>query len=110
MKRILSKEDFIYYAKKREEYYKNNKYNFHVGEVVIILDSGKEQIGIVKTLSGIDNYVYILSYDEKKNKCWSCGFKEKELKGANVSLENVSDELYNKYCYYVENFRKINFI
>lgn len=112
MRKTLLKEDLMYYVKKHEEYYSNNKHNFHVGEVVAIsnYDTNKEQIGIIKSWSTIDNYVYVLSYDEKANRHWICGFKEKELKKTNIQLENVLEELYNKYCYYVENFRKIKFI
>jgi hypothetical protein len=112
MRKTLSEEEFIYYVKKHEEYYSNNKHDFHIGEVVIVPkdEMDKEQIGIIKNWSGIDNYVYVLSYDEKSNKHWICGFKEKELKKTNIQLENVSEELYNKYCYYLENFLKIKFI
>lgn len=112
MRKTLPKESLLYYGKKHEEYYSNNKHDFHIGEVVIVPndDIDKEQIGIVKNWSTIDNYVFILSYDEKVNKHWICGFKEKELKKTNIQLENVSEELYNKYCYYVENFSKIKFI
>lgn len=111
MKIILPEEDFIYYAKKHEEYYKNNRYSFHIGEIVILPnDEHKEQIGIVKSFSSINNSVYVLSYDDKAKKCWICNFKEIELKRTDILLENVSDELYNKYCYYVDNFQKIKFI
>jgi hypothetical protein len=109
MKRILPKEYFLYYKEKHEDYYKNNKYDFHVGEVVKIVDNKQEQIGIVKNLSNINNYVYILSYNKKENKYCICGFKEKELIKTNLSLNDISDELYNKYCYYIESFRKIKF-
>lgn len=88
--KVLSDKDIDFYRQWQETYYttgcyKNIKNRYTIGNVVRIssnLDHDKgcqNQIGIVESLSGCQNYCYVFSYDDKACRYWACGFYETDL-------------------------------
>jgi hypothetical protein len=86
----LKPSDLAFYKKWQEEYYYNDypdkiSHTLHIGDVVqihsdIYHDHGyANEEGIVVSLCGISNYLYVISYCKNSNRYWPCGFNEKDL-------------------------------
>lgn len=114
--KIINNKNLIEYKKQQEEYYKDSIHSFQVFDVVKISnkishDIGhKNQIGIVESLCGVNNYLYVVSYDERAERYWACGFGEKDLIKLNYNMNetdiNLRNALYrwifHEECYYEE--------
>lgn len=94
-----------YYSSGR---YKNTRNNFKVHDVIKISDTlshdnGYEgNIGIVTSLSGIDEYVYVIAYNSKDKRYWVCGFTESDLSKLPINLELVNLQLKEAYINYIK--------